>query len=104
MLLFLISGTMKISYLHCLSTTVLLSWGTTASMSCSKLYLVSKGWYVVCARAVEAHGERVRLQVRVLAGLVFAYLGLPFLAPEICIKVTIARQNWLLVCQGRISE
>ena len=30
--------------------------------------------------------------------LVFADLGLPFLALEICTRVTIARQNWLLVC------
>ena len=40
----------------------------------------------------------------VLAGPGFAYLGLPFLAPEICTRVTIARQNWLLGCRGKVSE
>ena len=39
-----------------------------------------------------------------MAGPVFAYLGLPFLVPEICTRVTIARQNWLLVCRGKVSE
>ena len=60
---------------------------------------------LVCARA-EAHVEWVRLVTggTVLAGPVFAYLGLPFLAPEICTRVTIARQNWLLGCRGKVSE
>ena len=53
---------------------------------------------MVCAQAVEAHGKHVRLFTggRVSAGPVFAYLGLQFLAPEFCTRVTIAHQNRLL--------
>jgi len=67
--------------------------------------MVFVGWQAMCARAVEAHGERVRFITggRVLAGPILAYLGLPFLAPEICTKVTIALQNWLLVCRGSLG-